>query len=88
MVPIALSLGARLIIGSTGFTDEQVKHLRSLISEHHLSGILAPNFSIGAVLLTKLAQMAAPYFDYVDVTEEHHETKVDAPSGTAMAIDI
>ena len=72
--------------GGEGFTDEQVDDLGSLISEHHLSGVLAPNFSIGAVLLTKLAQMAAPYFDHVAVTEEHHETKVDAPSGTAMAI--
>ena len=86
MAPVALALGTRLVIGSTEFTDEQVDYLKSIISEHHLSGVLAPNFSIGAVLLTKLAQMAAPYFDYVDVTEEHHETKVDAPSGTAMAI--
>lgn len=86
MAPVALALGTRLVIGSTGFTDEQLAYLDSIVGEHHLSGILAPNFSIGAVLLTRLAQMAAPYFDYVDVAEEHHETKVDAPSGTAMAI--
>ncbi len=86
MLPHALSLGARPVIGTTGFTEEQVERIRALCGEHGLGGFLAPNFTIGAVLLTKLAAIAAPYFDYVDLVEEHHEMKVDSPSGTAMGI--
>ena len=86
MAPRALAAGARLVIGSTGFTEDQLAYLDGLCLEHGLSAIVAPNFTIGAVLLTKLAAMAAPYFDYVDLIEEHHEAKIDAPSGTALAI--
>ena len=86
MLPIAIGAGARPVIGTTGFSDEQVGYIDGLCREHHLGGVLAPNFAIGAVLLGKLAAMAAPYFDYVDIAEEHHEAKIDAPSGTALAI--
>ncbi len=86
MAPQALALGVRPVIGTTGFTEEQTDYLRRLCGEHGLGGFLAPNFTIGAVLLTKLAAIAAPYFDYVDLVEEHHEMKVDSPSGTAMGI--
>ena len=86
MAPHALAAGARPVIGSTGFTDPQTKRLADLVREHGLSGVLAPNFTIGAVLLMRLAAVAARYFDYADIIEEHHETKVDAPSGTALAI--
>jgi 4-hydroxy-tetrahydrodipicolinate reductase len=86
MLPQALDAGARPVIGTTGFSDDQLNHIDALCREHKLGGVLAPNFTIGAVLLTRLAAMAAPYFDYVDLIEEHHEMKVDAPSGTALAI--
>jgi 4-hydroxy-tetrahydrodipicolinate reductase len=86
MVPLALSAGARPVIGTTGITEEQVAYLDGLCRKHKRGGFLAPNFTIGAVLLTKLAALAAPYFDYVDLIEEHHEMKVDAPSGTALGI--
>ena len=86
MVPLALSFGARPVIGSTGFLDDQVAYLDVLCREHHLGGFLAPNFTVGAVLLAKLAAIAAPFFDYVELVEEHHEEKIDAPSGTAMSI--
>lgn len=86
MIPMALAAGTRPVIGTTGFTPDQIKYLDGLCREHRLGGLLAPNFTIGAVLLTKLAAMAAPYFDYVDVYEEHHEMKIDAPSGTALGI--
>ena len=86
LAPIALASGARLVIGSTGFREEQIAALGALCDEHGMSGVYAPNFALGAVVLTKLAAMAARFFDYADVAEEHHETKLDAPSGTAMAI--
>lgn len=86
MVPSALEAGTRPVIGTTGFTENQIAYLEAQCRNHKLGGLLAPNFTIGAVLLEKLAAMAAPYFDYVDVLEEHHEMKVDAPSGTALGI--
>ena len=86
MVPLALQAGTRPVIGTTGFTEDQIAFLDAQCREHRLGGLLAPNFTIGAVLLSKLAAIAAPYFDYVDVYEEHHEMKIDAPSGTALGI--
>ncbi len=86
MVPRAVEAGARPVIGTTGFTEDQVHQLETLCAEHKLGGLLVPNFTIGAVLLARLAAIAAPYFDYVDLVEEHHEMKIDAPSGTALGI--
>jgi 4-hydroxy-tetrahydrodipicolinate reductase len=47
--------------------------------------VVAPNFAIGAVLMMRLAELAAPWFETVEVIELHHDAKVDAPSGTALA---
>jgi 4-hydroxy-tetrahydrodipicolinate reductase len=46
--------------------------------------IIAPNFAVGAVLMMEFAQRAAKYFDSVEIVEQHHPRKVDAPSGTAI----
>lgn len=86
LAPLALAAGIRPVIGSTGFSDADIAYLRNLCREHRIGAIYAPNFTVGAVLLARLAAMAAPFFDYVEVLEEHHEQKVDAPSGTALAI--
>ena len=48
--------------------------------------MIAPNFAIGAVVMNHISRIAAPFFDYADLTEMHHENKIDAPSGTALAI--
>ena len=47
--------------------------------------MIAPNFAIGAVLMMHFAELAAPWFETADIVETHHDAKVDAPSGTAMA---
>ena len=86
MVPLALSTGTRPVIGSTGFLDDHLAYLDGLCREHGLGGVYAPNFTIGAVLLAKLSAVAARFFDYVEIAEEHHEAKIDAPSGTALAL--
>ena len=86
MLPDALDLGARPVIGTTGFTPEQVVRIGSLCERRGFGGFLAPNFTIGAALLAKLAAIAAPYFEYADIVEEHHEMKADAPSGTALGL--
>ncbi|MDQ0993418.1 4-hydroxy-tetrahydrodipicolinate reductase [Streptomyces sp. V3I7] len=76
--------GIDAVVGTTGWTDERLAQLRGWLEQSPETGVLiAPNFSIGAVLTMKFAQLAAPYFESVEVVELHHPNKVDAPSGTA-----
>jgi 4-hydroxy-tetrahydrodipicolinate reductase len=81
---LILSQGVRPIIGATGLTQEQIIRLQNMAAEQSIGGIIAPNFSLGALLLMRLAKMAAPYFSHVEIIEMHHEQKKDAPSGTAL----
>lgn len=76
--------GIHAVVGTTGWTDERLTQLKGWLADSPETGVLiAPNFSIGAVLNMKFAQIAAPYFESVEVVELHHPKKVDAPSGTA-----
>ncbi|MFI6282955.1 4-hydroxy-tetrahydrodipicolinate reductase [Streptomyces sp. NPDC050988] len=76
--------GIHAVVGTTGWTDERLAQLNTSLAASPETGVLiAPNFSIGAVLTMKFAQVAAPYFESVEVIELHHPNKVDAPSGTA-----
>ena len=86
MAPVALQAGVRLVIGSTGFHPSQFDQLSSLCETHGSAAIVAPNFTIGAILLAHLAAIASRFFEYVDIVEEHHEMKIDSPSGTSLAI--
>lgn len=81
---IALDNGVRPVIGTTGFTDLQLDEIRNKVEEKEIGCIIAPNFSIGAVLMMKFSQMAAKYLPNVEIIEMHHDKKVDAPSGTAI----
>lgn len=76
--------GIHAVVGTTGWTEERLDRLKGWLAASPETGVLiAPNFSIGAVLTMKFAQLAAPYFESVEVVELHHPNKVDAPSGTA-----
>ncbi|MFG3036376.1 4-hydroxy-tetrahydrodipicolinate reductase [Streptomyces sp. NPDC048330] len=76
--------GIHAVVGTTGWTEERLARLDGWLAASPGTGVLiAPNFSIGAVLTMKFAQIAAPYFESVEVVELHHPNKVDAPSGTA-----
>ena len=76
--------GIDAVVGTTGFDDERLDVLQTALDEHPGSGVLiAPNFSIGAILMMRFAAEAAPYFESVEVVELHHPDKADAPSGTA-----
>ena len=75
-----------VVIGTTGLVEDNVREAEELASEHDVGIIIAPNFAMGAVLMIHLAKVAAQFFDYADLTEMHHEAKIDAPSGTALAI--
>lgn len=79
-----LNNGIKIVIGTTGLSDEQLAELKKLSEETKTSCLVAPNFSTGAVLLMKFAQMASKYFDNAEIIELHHNQKKDAPSGTAV----
>ncbi len=76
--------GIHAVVGTTGWTEERLAQLRTWLDGSPETGVLiAPNFSIGAVLTMKFARQAARYFESVEVVELHHPNKADAPSGTA-----
>jgi 4-hydroxy-tetrahydrodipicolinate reductase len=76
--------GIHGVVGTTGWTDERLAQLRGWLDASPRTGVLiAPNFSIGAVLTMRFARQAARFFESVEVVELHHPNKVDAPSGTA-----
>ena len=75
--------GIHAVVGTTGFTEERLDHVRAWLTDKPTGVLIAPNFAIGAVLSMYFAQKAAPYFESVEVIELHHPQKADAPSGTA-----
>lgn len=76
--------GIHAVVGTTGFDDERFRRLEEWLAQSPDTGVLiAPNFSIGAILMMRFAQVAAPFYESVEVVELHHPTKADAPSGTA-----
>jgi 4-hydroxy-tetrahydrodipicolinate reductase len=75
-----------VVVGATGLSDGNVQEAENLSQEHQVGIVIAPNFALGAVLMIHLAKVAARFFDYAELTEMHHEAKIDAPSGTAVAI--
>ncbi|NEU31179.1 4-hydroxy-tetrahydrodipicolinate reductase [bacterium LRH843] len=81
---IAFAHEVRPVVGTTGFTDEDIKSLTEQAKEKELGAIIAPNFAIGAILMMKFSQMAANYLPDVEIIERHHDRKLDAPSGTAV----
>jgi 4-hydroxy-tetrahydrodipicolinate reductase len=76
--------GIHAVVGTTGFDDARLATLRGWLADAPGTGVLvAPNFSIGALLMMRFAAAAAPFFESVEVVELHHPDKADAPSGTA-----
>jgi 4-hydroxy-tetrahydrodipicolinate reductase len=77
--------GVHAVVGTSGFEAEEVEHFRELFEQSEANAVIVPNFAISAVLMMRFAELAAPYFDSVEIIELHHDEKVDAPSGTALA---
>lgn len=75
--------GIHAVVGTTGFTDDDLDSFRTSFTGSNC--LIAANFAIGAVLMMRFAEMAAPYFDTAEIIEYHHDAKADAPSGTATA---
>ena len=80
----ALENGFAPVVGTTGFTSQEIEELKELSRSKGLGGLIAPNFALGAVLLMQFAAQAAKYFPNVEIIELHHDKKKDAPSGTAV----
>jgi 4-hydroxy-tetrahydrodipicolinate reductase len=77
--------GIHCVVGTTGFDEARLDQVREWCASTPGVGVLiAPNFSIGAVLAMRMAVLAAPYFPSVEIIELHHPDKLDAPSGTAI----
>ena len=79
-----VSHGIHAVVGTTGFDDQRLDQVRGWLGAAPKVGVVvAPNFSIGAVLMMRFAAEAAPHFASAEVIELHHAQKADAPSGTA-----
>jgi len=85
VVEAAVAAGIPTLVGTSGWSAERIRKLRSRLGEDPALGvIIIPNFSLGSVLASRFAALAAPYFDSIEIIEAHHATKVDSPSGTAV----
>ena len=75
--------GIHAVVGTTGFDDERLERLRGWLDGSATGVLVAPNFSVGAILMMRFAAEAAPFYESVEIVELHHPDKADAPSGTA-----
>ena len=82
-LPVLAAAGVHVVVGTSGLSDDDLDNLRAAFTTSNC--LVAPNFAIGAVLMMRFAEMAAPWFETAEIVEVHHDGKVDAPSGTATA---
>ena len=83
----AKAKGIPIVMATTGLSDEQRKELKDAANE--IPVFFSANMSLGINLLIKLAQMATKVLEKdfdIEIVEKHHNKKLDAPSGTALAI--
>ncbi|MFB6362449.1 4-hydroxy-tetrahydrodipicolinate reductase [Paenibacillus elgii] len=81
---LAIKHKVRPVMGTTGFTPEDIAELDKQCKEAGIGGLIAPNFSIGAILMMKFAAQASKYFPHLEIIEYHGDQKLDAPSGTSV----
>lgn len=85
LVRRALKRGQRVIVGTSGWSEEKIEELRAEMEQYPgASVIIVPNFSLGSVLGSALARIAGRFFDSIEIIETHHPHKIDSPSGTAI----
>ena len=85
VVEYAIAHGISVLVGTSGWSSDRIAALERMINGNLAVGvIIVPNFSIGSVLATAFASMAARFFDSIEIIEAHHASKIDSPSGTAV----
>ena len=85
IVEFAVSHEIPVLVGTSGWSADRIRALeRRLAETPDLGVVIIPNFSVGSVLATSFAAMAARFFDSIEIVEAHHATKIDSPSGTAV----
>lgn len=84
-VRIGTNHHVNFVIGTTGLSDADLAEIDKLCRQNNVGTVVAPNFSVAAVLMMHLSKIAGKYFDYAEIIELHHEQKLDSPSGTAVA---
>ena len=75
-----------MVIGTTGLTEENLDEIDQLCRDNSVGAIDSANFSLGTLLMTHLAKIAATYYDYAEIIERHLDNKLDAPSATSIAM--
>jgi 4-hydroxy-tetrahydrodipicolinate reductase len=81
----AVPAGVRLVIGTSGLGEDFIRHLEQECKKRGLGAVVASNFALGAILMQHMAKTAARFYESAEIIELHHDQKVDAPSGTAIA---
>ncbi|MCJ7604442.1 MAG: 4-hydroxy-tetrahydrodipicolinate reductase [Dehalococcoidales bacterium] len=84
-VRVAAERRVNMVIGATGFSSGDLDEMKKLTRGGKFGLFVAPNFALGAVLMIQCAKIVGKYFDHVEITELHHDRKLDAPSGTALS---
>lgn len=82
---IAIKQKVSMVIGTNGLSEDDLKEIEQLCKDNGVGAIVASDFSLGAALMVHLSRYAARFFDRAEIVEMHHDTKVDVPSGTAIA---
>lgn len=80
----AIDAGVSPVVGTTGLTPADLDQIAASSRAAGIGAFIAPNFALGAVMLMRMCETAAPFFDHVEIIELHHDKKIDAPSGTAF----
>ncbi|MEO5534309.1 MAG: 4-hydroxy-tetrahydrodipicolinate reductase [Pseudolysinimonas sp.] len=85
VVNAVLDRGIPIVVGTSGWTADRIAPIeRRLAADANLTAFFIPNFSLGSVLATRFAELAAPHFGSIEIVEAHHAGKTDSPSGTAI----
>lgn len=85
-LPVYAAAGIHAVVGTTGLGDDDLSAAAGAYPRGGTLGcVIAANFAIGAVLMMRFAELAAPWFETAEIVELHHDAKPDAPSGTALA---
>ncbi|NLL17436.1 MAG: 4-hydroxy-tetrahydrodipicolinate reductase [Clostridia bacterium] len=83
-ITTAVKHGVSVVSGSTGLSNQELEQIYMLCEKNQIGAVIAPNFALGAVLMFRLSQEVAKWFDQAEIIELHNDRKLDAPSGTAL----